>query len=208
MLVAAVVGRGAFYDVTLAAVVAALALSANTSFADFPRLCRILAGDGWVPEPFEHRGRRLAFSYGIALLAVLAGALLVAFGGLTDGLIPLFAVGALIAFTMSQAGMVQHWRKAGRERGHRVKLAVNAAGAVATAATVIVVFVSKFTEGAWISALLICLTIAGFYAVRRHARALERRTASHAPLSLDPERPIVVVPLRCWNQLTREALRF
>src|SRR5262249_48817830 len=108
-LVAAVVGRGAFYYVTLAAVVMVLSLSANTSFADFPRLCRILAGDGFLPEDFEHRGRRLAFSYGIVVLAVLSAALLVAFRGVTEGLIPLFAVGAFLAFTMSQAGMVVHW---------------------------------------------------------------------------------------------------
>ncbi len=178
MLVAAGVGRGVFYHVTLAAVVAVQALSANTSFADFPRLCRILAGDGYVPEPFVHRGRRLAFSYGIAVLAVLAAVLLVVFGGVTEGLIPLFAVGALLAFTMSQAGMVQHWRRADKQRRHRAKLVVNATGAAATGATVVVVFLSKLTEGAWISALLVGLMIAGFSAVRRYTRAALARSGT------------------------------
>src|SRR5262249_11266439 len=143
LLVAAVCGRGAFYYATMAAVVAALCLSANTSFADFPRLCRLLAEDRFLPGTFAERGRRLVFSTGLLVLAVLAGALLVAFGGITDKLIPLFAIGAFLAFTLSQGGMVVHWRHS-HEPGARRFMLVNGAGAIATGATLVVVSISKF----------------------------------------------------------------
>jgi amino acid transporter len=107
-LIAAVTGRGVFYYGAIASVVAVLCLSANTSFAGFPRLCRVLALDEYLPAEFAHPGRRLVYSVGIVGLALLAGLLLVVFGGITDRLIPLFAVGAFLAFTMSQAGMVVH----------------------------------------------------------------------------------------------------
>ncbi|MFT3774384.1 MAG: APC family permease [Minicystis sp.] len=207
MMVAAVAGRGVFYYLTIGAVVVVLCLSANTSFAGFPRLCRILAADRFLPEPFEHRGRRLAFSYGIVVLAVLAGILLVVFGGVTEGLIPLFAVGALLAFTMSQAGMVVHWRRTGGRHARRA-LIINAVGATATAATLGVVLVSKFTEGAWISTLLVGLVITTFCKVRGHYRTLDNVTRTRAPLTLDAAKPIVVLPLRRWDRVTRAGLRF
>ena len=116
MLVAAILGRGIFYYVTIASVLLVLALSANTAFADFPRLCRVIALDRYLPLAFSLRGRRLVYSEGIYVLAALAGALLVIFGGVTDRLIPLFAVGAFLAFTLSQAGMVFHWRRLRRSR--------------------------------------------------------------------------------------------
>ena len=115
-LVAAVIGRGFFYYVTIGSVLAVLALSANTGFADFPRLCRVIAQDGFLPSGFAHRGRRLVYSQGILVLAVLSGGILAAFGGITDNLIPLFAVGAFLAFTLSQAGMVAHWWRTRRAR--------------------------------------------------------------------------------------------
>ena len=97
-----------------------LALSANTGFADFPRLCRVIAVDGFLPNGFAHRGRRLVYSPGILVLAALSAGLLIVFGGITDHLIPLFAVGAFLAFTLSQAGMVAHWRNsAGRTPASR-----------------------------------------------------------------------------------------
>src|SRR5262245_22998832 len=108
-VVAAVAGKGVVYYVTIGSVLAVLCISANTGFADFPRLCRIIAQDDFLPHVFAHRGRRLVYSQGILVLAALAGVLLVAFGGITDHLIPLFAVGAFLAFTLSQAGMVAHW---------------------------------------------------------------------------------------------------
>jgi amino acid transporter len=128
LLVAAVVGRGVFYYITIGSVLAVLALSANTGFADFPRLCRVIAQDGFLPNAFAHRGRRLVYSHGILVLAFLSGVLLVDFRGITDSLIPLFAVGAFLAFTLSQAGMVAHWRKVGGPGSGR-SMAINAAGA-------------------------------------------------------------------------------
>jgi amino acid transporter len=111
LLTAAVTGQGIFYDVTMFSVLLVLCLSANTSFADFPRLCRMVARDDYLPHSLTIRGRRLVFSQGIWALAILAALLLILFGGVTDRLIPLFAVGAFLAFTLSQAGMVGHWRR-------------------------------------------------------------------------------------------------
>ena len=149
-IVGAVSGRGFFYHLTMAAVVSVLALSANTSFADFPRICRLLALDGHLPESFAHRGRRLVFSHGIIVLALMAGLLLVIFEGITDRLIPLFAIGALASFTLSQVGMVQHWRRRPNERAARRSMLMNATGASATGAMLVVVTVAKLREGAWL----------------------------------------------------------
>jgi amino acid transporter len=207
-LVAAVVGRGAFYYVTIGSVLVVLALSANTGFADFPRLCRVVAQDGYLPNGFAHRGRRLVYSQGILVLAVLAGGLLIAFGGITDNLIPLFAVGAFLAFTMSQTGMVAHWRKVGGEHSGKA-MAINAAGAVCTAVTLVVVLVSKFAEGAWVMILLIPGLLVLFNAVHGHYQMVGKEVATDAPLDargLVP--PLVLVPVRGWSSITRKALRF
>lgn len=207
-VVAAAFGRGAFYYVTLGSVFAVLALSANTSFADFPRLCRILAEDKFLPEPFVHRGRRLSFSYGILTLSVLSGILLVVFQGVTDRLIPLFAVGAFLAFTMSQAGMVAHWKKrSGRQA--RTALVQNAAGALATGTTLVVVLVSKFTEGAWITVLLILVMMLVLRQVHRHYQFLAHATATAASLEVGPPKsPVAIVPLRRWDAVSLKALQF
>ena len=135
MLVAAVFGKGIFYYLTIASILVVLSLSANTAFADFPRLCRAIAQNNYLPHAFGYRGRRLVYTYGIVVLAVLCGGLLILFGGVTDRLIPLYAVGAFLAFTLSQAGMVMHWRK---NRGpHWLKSAlVNGLGAFVTGITV------------------------------------------------------------------------
>ena len=130
-LTTAVSGRNIFYYITMGAVLAVLALSANTSFADFPRVCRSIAEDGYLPHAFTIRGRRLVFSVGIWVLALLAGLLLVVFGGITDRLIPLFAIGAFSAFTFSQTGMVVHWKRNGGPRARR-DMMINGLGAVAT----------------------------------------------------------------------------
>ncbi|KYF90908.1 amino acid transporter [Sorangium cellulosum] len=207
-VVGAVVGRGPFYYVTLTAVVAVLMLSANTSFADFPRLCQLLAIDRFLPEPFIHRGRRLAFSYGIAVLTGLSALLLIVFQGITDALIPLFAVGAFLAFTMSQAGMVAHWNRVRGPRS-RLHLAINATGATATAATLVVIILSKFTEGAWVSTLLVIAAFFLFRGVKRHYAQLEDAVRDHEPLDLTPPPPpIVVVPVRRWDLVAQKGLRF
>lgn len=205
-LTAAVVGRGTFYYVTMSSVVVLLCLSANTSFADFPRLCSILAGDGYLPETFASRGRRLVFTGGIVLLAVLSALLLIGFGGVTDRLIPLFAIGALLAFTFSQAGMVAHWRRV-RGRGHRRAFALNLAGAISTALTAVVVAVSKFVEGAWVAVLAIALIAAVFSGIRHHYARVERALERDRPFEPRPaEAPLVVIPLQAWDKLASRTL--
>ncbi|HET6232806.1 MAG TPA: APC family permease [Longimicrobiaceae bacterium] len=207
-LVAAVAGRGTFYYIALASVVTVLALSANTSFADFPRLCRVLAIDGFLPAGFSYLGRRLVYSRGIVLLSLLAAGLLTVFGGITDRLIPLFAVGAFLAFTLSQAGMVMHWRREGGPHA-RHSLVLNGAGALATGATLVVVAVSKFEEGAWITVLLLPALVLLFKSVRAFHDHVDRQTEEEGPLDIESgPPPIVVVPLKRLDRVARKALGF
>jgi amino acid transporter len=207
-LVAAVVGRGVVYYITIGSVLTVLALSANTGFADFPRLCRVIAGDGFLPSGFAHRGRRLVYSQGIIVLAVLSAGILIVFGGITDHLIPLFAVGAFLAFTLSQAGMVVHWWRL-RGAHWKMSLAVNAAGTISTGVTLVVVLVSKFLEGAWVMILLIPALLFLFYSVRTHYRKVGREVATDVPLdALRLQPPVVLLPIRGWSAITRKALRF
>lgn len=207
-LTGAVAGNGAFYYVTLASILIVLSLSANTSFADFPRLCRAAAVDGYLPHSFAIRGRRLVYSEGVWVLAILAAVLLFVFGGVTDRLIPLFAVGAFLAFTLSQAGMVSHWKKTGG-RGARGSMIVNGVGALATGATALVVLAAKFTEGAWVVALLVPSLIVLMTAVHRHYERVARETAP-APdfLKEGLKPPLVVVPIEAWTSVAQKALRF
>jgi len=207
-LVAAVVGRGLFYYITIGFVLAVLALSANTSYADFPRLCRLLARDDFLPHGFALRGRRLVFTVGIIILAILSGALLVVFGGVTDRLIPLFAIGAFLAFTLSQAGMVVHWR---REKHHRAKaaMAINGIGAVSTGIALAVVLAAKFVEGAWITVLLIPSFVFIFMAVHRHYAHVTAEVKQVDQILIgDDVPPLVLVPLKEWNSISERAIRF
>ena len=167
LLVAAIAGRGVFYYFTIGSVLVILSLSANTAFADFPRLCKAVAHDGFLPHSFGYRGRRLVYSQGIYVLAVLSGILLIIFRGVTDRLIPLFAIGAFLAFTLSQAGMVGHWRR-NPGRGAGRSMLINGLGAVATGVTLVVVLVAKFTSGAWVSVLLIAGMMSAMMWVHRH----------------------------------------
>ena len=208
MLVAAVFGKGFFYYLTVASILLVLSLSANTAFADFPRLCRAIAQNNYLPHAFGYRGRRLVYSYGIVVLAVLCGSLLILFGGVTDRLIPLFAVGAFLAFTLSQSGMVAHWFK---NRGPNwVKSAiVNGLGALVTGITVLVVLVAKFAQGAWITLLFIPLTIVFFVMVRRHYHSVRVLTTCKVPVQAGPgEAPIVIIPIDRWSNVSRQGVEF
>ncbi len=208
MLVAAVFGKGFFYYLTVASILLVLSLSANTAFADFPRLCRAIAQNNYLPHAFGYRGRRLVYSYGIVVLAVLCGSLLILFGGVTDRLIPLFAVGAFLAFTLSQSGMVAHWFK---NRGPNwVKSAmVNGLGALVTGITVLVVLVAKFAQGAWITLLFIPLTIVFFVMVRRHYHSVRVLTTCKVPVQAGPgEAPIVIIPIDRWSNVSRQGIEF
>jgi amino acid transporter len=207
-LIAAVSGRGIFYYVSIASILLVLALSANTGFADFPRLCHNIARDRYLPFAFTLRGRRLVYSSGVYVLAICAGLLLIVFRGVTDRLIPLFAIGAFLAFTLSQAGMVQHWRRK-RGKGWRLSMAVNGIGAVATGITVCVVLLTKFTSGAWITAIVVPSIILMMLAIHHHYVWVARQIAAQEALDTGNLcQPIVVLPIPGWNRVTAKGLRF
>jgi amino acid transporter len=206
MLTRAVMGHGWFYYVTIGSVLLVLALSANTAFADFPRLTRAIALDDYMPHVFLLRGRRLLYSWGIYVLVVLTAVLLIVFRGVTDRLIPLFAVGAFLAFTFSQAGMVMHWKRKG---GFPLRMAVNGLGAVATGITAVVVLVAKFVDGAWITALLVAAMVIMMRAVKRHYERVDRETDLDRPIvPAEITQPIVVLPVDRWSRITEKALSF
>jgi amino acid transporter len=205
MMFLAVAGHGWFYYLAIVSVLLVLVFSANTAFADFPRVCRIIADDRFLPLSLAGRGRRLVYAQGIVVLAFLTAALLIAFKGVTDRLIPLYAVGAFLAFTLSQAGMVAHWRRKGGARAKQ-NIFVNGLGAVATGATVIVVILAKFSEGAWITVVAIPALLSLMYAVRRHYDHIFEELASPGPLDLTGNRePIVIIPIQYWSKLAKHA---
>lgn len=208
MLLEAVAGRGWFYWISISSVILVLCLSANTAFADFPRLCRVISQNRYLPYTFSIRGRRLVYSQGIYVLALLAAVLLVTFGGVTDRLIPLYAVGAFLAFTLSQTGMVAHWRKSEDPRAHHYML-INGIGALATGLTVAVVLVAKFIDGAWITVILIPTLIAFMVAIRRHFISVAKEINETAPLpTASICEPLVVVPIDRWSKISIKGLRF
>jgi amino acid transporter len=210
LLVTAVFGRGWFYFLTMGSVLLALALSANTAFADFPRLTRAIALHDYLPHVFIIRGRRLLFSHGIYALTGLTAVILILFKGVTDRLIPLYAIGAFLAFTLSQAGMVMHWYKEeGEHQGRAWHILVNGTGAVATGITTLVVLASKFRSGAWVTALLIPTLILLMYSVRRHYTRVRGEISDHNRLNLaNLQPPVVVIPMAGWNRISEKALRF
>ena len=199
-------GQGWFYYTTIGSILLVLALSANTAFADFPRLTRAIALNNFLPHVFLLRGRRLLYSWGIYVLVALTAALLIIFRGVTDRLIPLYAIGAFLAFTLSQAGMVMHWR---REGGKAFPMFVNGLGATATGITTVVVLVTKFTSGAWITALLIPCMILIMRAVRGHYDRVEDETRLETPLVTRLlQEPIVVMPIDRWSRISEKAMAF
>ena len=207
-LLGAIVGRGVYYYVSIASILLVLCLSANTAFADFPRLTRAIAANDYLPRVFTLRGRRLLYSWGVYVLVALTALLLILFGGVTDRLIPLYAIGAFLAFTLSQSGMVVHWKK-NPGPGSSFRMAVNAVGAVATGITLIVVLVTKFVEGAWITALLIPCMIGIMVLIRKHYRRVAAEIHLDAPIhltNLNP--PRVIVPVDQWSRITEKGLRF
>jgi amino acid transporter len=207
-LLAAVTGRGIFYWVSIGSILIVLSLSANTAFADFPRLARAIAQNGCLPHAFVLRGRRLVYAQGIYSLALLTGVLLIIFGGVTDRLIPLYAVGAFLAFTLSQAGMVMHWKRH-RGPGSGRSMFVNGLGATATGITTAVVLVAKFIDGAWITVLLIPLMIWMMRSVKRHYAMVGLEINTGNPVETTNLRePIVLLPLDRWSLVADKALRY
>ncbi len=187
-----VFGHNLLYYNIQAATAMILLLAANTSFADFPRLSSIMARDGYMPRQMASRGDRLVFSNGILILAGLSILLLVIFRGSTHALIPLYAVGVFLSFTLSQTGMVRHWMKEAHPAPHHVVL--NGLGALATGIVTIVIAVSKFTHGAWMVVLLIPLIVAGLLRVERHyKRVTERLSLVGAARPKIGKNPVVVL---------------
>jgi amino acid transporter len=207
-LIAAIAGRGFIYFFTIATILAVLALSANTGFADFPRLCHLMADDGYMPRLFGLRGRRLVYTTGIVVLGIVAAMLLIAFGGVTDRLIPLFAIGAFLAFTLSQAGMVVHWarEKGPHSRSHQL---MNGVGAVCTAIALVIVVAAKFMDGAWITVILMAILMIVFLRVNHHYKSVGEAVRLDRPMLFETrESPLVVVPIRDWNRIAEQALNF
>lgn len=207
--VAAVFGRHWFYFLTMGSVLAALSFSANTAFADFPRMARAIAMKDYMPHVFLLRGRRLLFTHGIYALSGFTAVLLIIFRGVTDRLIPLYAIGAFLAFTLSQAGMVRHWIKCKDAKHRHLKMFLNGLGAIATGITLVVVLVAKFTSGAWITAILVPAIIAIMYAIKRHYTRVSEETHETKPIRLTGmQQPIVVIPVARWDKLAEKAVRF
>ncbi|MGQ0520905.1 MAG: APC family permease [Actinomycetota bacterium] len=183
----AVFGVGPLHTLLQFATAGILILAANTAYVDFPRLASIVARDGYLPRQFANRGDRLVFSNGIVFLAVAAGALLVAFGGLTTLLIPLYAVGVFTSFTLSQSGMVRHHLRL-RERGWQRGVVINAVGATATLVVLLIVAVTKFAVGAWLPIVVVPAIIVLFVSIKRHYT----RVRGILAVSPDEVRPRVV----------------
>ncbi|HMG01526.1 MAG TPA: APC family permease, partial [Edaphobacter sp.] len=209
ILTMAVFGRGWFYFVTMGSVLLALSLSANTAFADFPRLARAISMHDYLPHVFTLRGRRLLYSHGVYALTGFTAVILILFGGVTDRLIPLYAIGAFLAFTLSQAGMVVHWLKMEKHPGRIWHMFVNAFGATATGITLVVVLIAKFAAGAWVTALLVPVLIAIMLMVKRHYTRVKREMKDMTPLNLtNLQEPLVVIPMARWDRIAEKALRF
>jgi amino acid transporter len=208
-----VFGSGVLYLALQAATAMILILAANTAFADFPRLSSILSRDGYAPRQLANLGDRLVFSNGIAALGVLAAILIIIFNGRTHGLIPLYAVGVFLAFTLSQAGMVYHWYKT-QERGWLLKAAINGFGAVATGVVLCVEVDSKFTHGAWIIVLLVPALVLLFRAVHSHYLDMREQVSlqdgevGHWSQLGVAKSHKVVVPISGLNRGSLEALQF
>jgi amino acid transporter len=193
-----VVGSGGAYLLIQFTTMLILTVAANTSFAGFPRLAAILAKDGFLPRQLTGLGDRLVFANGIIALSVATGVLIIIFGGDTHLLIPLFAVGVFMAFTLSQAGMVRHWWNSRRSGLHWLpKAIINGIGAIATLATLLVVAISKFIEGAWITILLIPLIVIIFLRIRSHYTNVGKQLSLRGlPPDIKPLPPLrVVVPI-------------
>jgi amino acid transporter len=202
-------GNGILYFLIQVSTMLVLTVAANTSFADFPRVSAILAKDGFLPRQLTGLGDRLVFVNGIIALAASTAVLILLFKGDTHLLVPLFAVGAFLAFTLSQSGMVLHWW---RERGRhwQIKTVANGIGALATGVTLLVVGVTKFLDGAWITILLIPLFVFVFLKIREHYQEVGRELSLHGlPPTLRPiQKPRIAIPISGVHRGIVDAVRF
>jgi len=215
------VGTGPYYLLVQAATAVVLVLAANTAFSDFPRLAYFLARDGYMPHQFLHRGDRLAFSVGIISLSVIASLLLIIFGGSVTALIPLYTVGVFVAFTLSQSGMVAHWRRQ-RGKGWRVKAAVNGVGATITGIVAVIVAVTKFSSGvplfniggftvhagSWIVLVLVPLMILMLMSIRSHYERAQRELQPEIPINPSDIKHTIIVPVASLNKVALQSLAY
>jgi hypothetical protein len=218
-------GRTTLYLTVIAATTIILIMAANTSFADFPRLSALHAGDGFLPRQLTYRGSRLVYSRGIVTLAGIACLLIVVFQASVTHLIPLYAIGVFLSFTLSQTGMARRWWKIGhlppgveiqergstlrREGGWRLKLAANGFGAVCTAVVMVVFAATKFTEGAWIILVLVPILVTVFFAIHGHYRTLARDLSlEHYGAPARTRRHRVILPVSGVHRGTLPALRY
>jgi amino acid transporter len=208
MIVLAVTGTSWFGYIAVLSFLLIVIFQANTSFTGFPRLCSMMAQHYYFPQGFANKGHRLVYSQGILVISFFTAVLLVAYGGITDRLIPLFAVSALFVFTLSQAGMMIHWKK-NRAKGWAISFAVNATGMIATAAAALVILISKFTEGTWVIVLLLPVIVVFMLNVSKHYAAVKRQLRNDLSLKKeDFRKPIVILPAEEWNNNTSKALSF
>ena len=203
-----VFGQGAVFFVLQIATALILILAANTAYADFPRVASVIAFDEYLPHQMRNRGDRLVFSNGVLILATAAIVLIVAFGGVTTALIPLYAVGVFTSFTLSQAGMVRHHQKQ-REENWRRHAIMNGIGSVATLIVLVIVATTKFTSGAWVPLVLIPLIILLFKAIRRHYLRVDRALKANLTSEMTrPRRNTVVVLVGNVNGGVLQALSY
>lgn len=200
---------GPLYLIAQIATLLILILAANTSFADFPRLSSIMARDNFMPHQFTFRGDRLAFTNGILVLSILAGILIVVFDANTDRLIPLYAVGVFLSFTLSQSGMVRHWARL-RGKNWRRSLVINGVGAVATGVVTVIIAATKFVHGAWVVVALIPVIVALFYSIHGHYRRVaSEQEVETLPRPLPEERlGKVLVPIAGINRAVIRTLAY
>jgi amino acid transporter len=200
-------GRGTLYFGVQLATMLILVLAANTAYSDFPRLASIVARDGYLPRQFANQGDRLAFSNGIIALSIFAGVLLVAFGGDTHALIPLYMIGVFISFTLSQGGMVLHWQRL-RGSGWQTSAMINGIGAIATAVVLVIVTVTKTFEGAWIILLLIPILVIAFRATRAHYYHVASQLSLRGWKGEGPQHSTVLVPIGGVHRAVLQAVAY
>lgn len=219
-------GRNLIYTVTIIVTTLILVMAANTAFAGFPRLGALVAEDGFLPRQLAFKGSRLVYSYGIVALAAIASILILLFNASVTALIPLYAIGVFLSFTLSQMGMAHRWWKSGKlqvgqeveERGSKLhydrrwllKMVINGVGAVATGMVALIFAVTKFTEGAWIILVITPILVAMFLVIRRHYRHLAQRLSLDAFAGSAPHaaRHRVIMPISGVHQGTLQALRY
>jgi len=217
--------RGIFYLLTITSTTVILMMAANTAFADFPRLSALIAGDGFLPRQLTMRGSRLVFSRGIVTLAVIASLLVIGFQASVTKLIPLYAIGVFLSFTLSQGGMARRWWRTGKlkpgeeivdpgstlvhDKHWKLKLAVNSFGAVTTFTVMIIFAITKFSEGAWIIVLLIPALVTFFFSIHKHYKGLAKKLSMdnyNTPMWNVKHR--VIVPLSGVHRGTLAALQY